>query len=98
MRINVDFPQPDGPINAVTVPVAKSIEISSKTCFLPNQACTPLASRPLPPAIGLPTFTCRADATSPSEREPPDGAAALFAVVCFPVIWLILSSRLPDSF
>ena len=98
MRINVDFPQPDGPINAVTVPVAKSIEISSKTCFLPNQACTPLASRPLPPELGLPALTVRADATSPSERVAPDAGVGLLVLVCFPVIWLILSSRLPDSF
>ena len=38
VRINVDFPQPDGPINAVTVPAAKSSEISESTWFLLNHA------------------------------------------------------------
>ena len=75
--MNVDLPQPDGPINAVTVPEKKSIEISSSTCFLPNHACTPLASRPVEPAVGWPTFARLADATSESEWVATD---------CFPAL------------
>jgi len=48
--MNVDLPQPDGPIRAVTEPAANSRFISAKTWFLPNQACTPRASSPVPVA------------------------------------------------
>jgi hypothetical protein len=48
IRINVDFPHPDGPISAVTVPGKKSMETSSITCLSPNQAWIFLASMPVP--------------------------------------------------
>ena len=35
VRRNVDLPQPDGPMNAVTTPVEMSIETSLMACFAP---------------------------------------------------------------
>src|ERR1700761_8207404 len=50
MRRNVDLPQPDGPINAVTV--ARGIDrfTRSRTWVVPNQADTSTASGWPPPA------------------------------------------------
>ncbi len=48
VRKKVDFPQPEGPMRAVTVPVGKSSDISLTAWYLPNHACTLRASRPLP--------------------------------------------------
>jgi hypothetical protein len=67
--MKVDFPQPDGPINAVTVPVKKSNEISSSTCFLPNQAWMPRASKPVEKVFGVPTFESLALVTSDKEFD-----------------------------
>ena len=50
VRMKVDFPQPDGPISAVTVPDQKSRDISLRTSLSPNQAWTPRASSPTPRA------------------------------------------------
>ena len=67
VRKNVDFPQPDGPISAVTVPAAKSNVTSLRACFAPNQACTPRASSPEPSGAVPGFLVWRADATSASE-------------------------------
>ena len=45
MRRNVDLPQPDGPISAVTCPAGMSRLTRSSTLRLPNQADTRSASR-----------------------------------------------------
>ena len=45
IRRNVDFPQPDGPISAVTLPASMDSEIRSSTLLEPNQALTLVASR-----------------------------------------------------
>ena len=67
VRRNVDFPHPDGPISAVTVPAAKSNVTSFSTCLAPNHACTPRDSRPDPSGAVPGVFTARVDATSASE-------------------------------
>ena len=45
MRRKVDFPQPDGPISAVTVAGGTDMVTSSSTLVSPNQAETSTASR-----------------------------------------------------
>ncbi len=54
MRRNVDFPQPDGPISAVTLPGSMARDTRSSTFFEPNQALTLVARSPdgLPRRIG----------------------------------------------
>jgi hypothetical protein len=54
VRINVDLPQPDGPIKAVTDPAVKSKLIFERTWFLPNQAWIPRVSQPVPWAVLTP--------------------------------------------
>ena len=92
--MNVDLPHPDGPINAVTVPRGNSIEISSRTCFEPNQACTFLASRPVPAIFSdLPSCGRRA-ATLASELVcalAPWFVTPLLSI--FSLVLLISSSR-----
>ena len=51
MRRNVDLPQPDGPISAVTVPGGIDSDTRSSTLFVPNQAETWSASRCAPVAL-----------------------------------------------
>src|SRR5271157_2778278 len=46
IRRNVDFPQPDGPIRAVTWPASMDSETRSSTLLEPNHALTLVASRP----------------------------------------------------
>ena len=46
IRRNVDFPQPDGPISAVTFPGSMDSEIRSSTLWEPNHALTLVASKP----------------------------------------------------
>ncbi len=46
MRKNVDLPQPDGPISAVTLPGSMVSETRSSTLCVPNHAEMPRASRP----------------------------------------------------
>src|SRR6185436_13355969 len=41
-RMNVDLPQPEGPMMAVTALGAIVRSIPLKTCMLPNQALTPV--------------------------------------------------------
>ena len=66
--MNVDFPQPDGPISAVTVPDEKSKEISRSARWLPNQAWILRASRPEPIADVPGAFWLREFATSAKEE------------------------------
>ncbi len=51
IRRNVDLPQPDGPISAVTVPGGIDRDTRSSTLFVPNQADTRSASRCAPVAL-----------------------------------------------
>src|ERR1700674_727268 len=46
IRRNVDFPQPDGPMSAVTLPGSMVSEIRSRTLLEPNQAPTLVARSP----------------------------------------------------
>ena len=55
MRRKVDFPQPDGPISAVTQAGGAVIVTSASTLVVPNQAATPSASRLDPDARGTMT-------------------------------------------
>ncbi len=50
MRRNVDFPQPDGPMSAVTLPGSIASDTRSSTFFEPNQALTLVARSPERPA------------------------------------------------
>jgi hypothetical protein len=45
IRMNVDLPQPDGPISAVTVASGMERQTRSSTFFIPNHADTFTASR-----------------------------------------------------
>ena len=49
IRRNVDFPHPDGPINAVTDAAGIANDTRSNTLFDPNHADTPTASNPAGP-------------------------------------------------
>ena len=62
------MPQPDGPMSAVTVPGAKSSETSASAWCLPNHACTPRASSPVPIARALGTRGEAELATSDSDE------------------------------
>ena len=68
MRINVDLPQPEGPIRAVTVPAAKSSDTSASAWCLPNHACTPRASRPVPIGCEFIALRLEAEATEDSDE------------------------------
>ena len=86
MRINVDFPQPDGPIRAVTVPVKKSrVTLLSAWC-LPNHACTPRASRPEPIGLEPTFFSPRALATAESEFVLTPWSAFIFGSLSVPLL------------
>ena len=65
IRRNVDFPQPDGPIRAVTWPGSMDSEIRSSTLWEPNQALTLVASKPDGDGLG-------ADARRSLYRDRPD--------------------------
>ena len=52
MRRNVDLPQPDGPISAVTLPGSIDSVTWSSTWCVPNQAVMPTASSPAGPSVG----------------------------------------------
>src|SRR2546430_826123 len=58
IRMNVDLPQPDGPISAVTVASGMERQTRSSTFFVPNHADTFTASRlawtPAPSANAVP--------------------------------------------
>ena len=66
--MKVDFPQPDGPISAVTVPDQKSRDISLRTSLSPNQAWTPRASSPTPRAPDPGFFFAAALAATVSDK------------------------------
>ena len=80
--IKVDLPQPDGPIRAVTDPAANSRFISAKTWFLPNQACTPRASNPVPVAVLAWVRSILAFATLANEFGWVDDIAFSLSGVC----------------
>ena len=87
VRINVDLPQPEGPINAVTVPAAKSREILDKAWCLPNQAWTPRVSSPVPRARVPGALTDFACATSANECGLTVVSIVSFSFSCDVVIW-----------
>src|SRR5580693_7851547 len=69
MRRNVDFPHPDGPINAVTLPGSIDSEIRSRTFFFENHALTSRATRP----AGRATPGPNSPGAGTSERSPKGG-------------------------
>ena len=88
-RKNVDLPQPEGPIKAVTSPAGMTSVTPSKTRWSPNQAQASLASSVAAPVGGPPTrrggslFGRSGSATTgtwavtgswPSSGSPPAGA------------------------
>ena len=84
--MNVDFPQPEGPIRAVTVPEKKSrVTLLSAWC-LPNHACTPRASRPEPIGFEPIFFSPLAFATAESELVFTPWSAFIFGSLSFPLL------------
>src|SRR5215475_4419529 len=71
MRKNVDFPQPDGPISAVTLPAYMVSETCSRTMWSPNQAVISLASS-VASGSGL-SYT---SVDGPSSTNRVDGSSA----------------------
>jgi len=70
VRINVDFPQPEGPIKAVTDPEGNVRFTSESTCLVPNQACIPIASISDAIALLLWLLAARFIAISASAFDP----------------------------
>ncbi|CAB4961523.1 unannotated protein [freshwater metagenome] len=58
MRRNVDLPQPDGPISAVTLPAGMSSDTRSSTLCVPNQAEMLRACRPASALGTVPVADC----------------------------------------
>ncbi len=68
MRRNVDLPQPEGPISAVTLPGSMVSDTRSRTLWSPNQAETRSASSFAPSASGASAFGWTAVTSGTSGR------------------------------
>src|SRR5689334_463813 len=75
IRRNVDFPQPDGPISAVTWPAGIVSETFCRTLWSPNQALIPSARSSL--AVPEPRIAARAVSEVDALRRPGTGPASL---------------------
>ncbi len=78
IRRNVDFPQPDGPISAVTVAAGMASDTRSSTLFDPNQADTPTASS----RAGLPPGAADSGAAVLEHRRHTVLPGSAVSVVC----------------
>ena len=65
IRRKVDFPQPDGPISAVTFPSSMVREIRSSTLLEPNQALDAGGLQTSTPYKRVPTLDVVAPTTGP---------------------------------